>query len=370
MAVEMLAPSTKTLRRRNALEPYLVKLDAALGRLPVEGVPPPLKLNVGDASLVIESWVSARADARNAFDDEDDQTELLRQSLALWLKGSVDIGNLREGVRSGAGNLYELQAELMLDSAFGSALLRDIQDGVDNLVKNGELEEAKRFSKFQHQMRCVVREIKQSVAASNGNRADDLADQPTDHQPAKKVIVESALPEVERETPAPRRRPRPPAETSVTPPVRTSPPRYRTEILIALDVIALIVILFVTGPRSKIDRPARILTHGDFPNAAPLTEIVARPPALYAVVDEKTWSGYDDAQKRRFIDGIGSVLLTKSYGGFLLKTPDGRIVGEWLETGGTRLLEPEAIVRSEPSDPSLPAASVTRVDAEYSRFVP
>jgi len=371
MNVETLAPETKTLRRRSALEPYLVKLDAALRRLPPDGATS-LKVTVGEASLLIEPWITSRADPRNARSNgEPERTELLRQSLALWLKGSVDVCSLRDGVRNGSGNLYGLQAELMLDSAFGSALVRELQDGVDAMVKAGELEEAKRFSKFQHQVRCVVREIKQSIAESNGRRADELVEQLTDHQPAPPTKPAPMLRETELETPAPRRRPRPAVEKPVAPVPHTSGSRYRTEVLIALDVIALVACFFLTGHSGPAGRPPRALTHGDFPNAAPLTELVARPPTLYATIDEKTWSGYDDKQKRRFVDGMGSVLLTKSYGGLLLKTPDGRLVAEWLEKGGTRLLASEPIVRSDPEQAPSPTPEKTnRAGAMYSRFVP
>jgi hypothetical protein len=371
MNVETLAPETKTLRRRSALEPYLVKLDAALRRLPPDGATS-LKVTVGEASLLIEPWITSRADPRNApSGGEHDRTELLRQSLALWLKGSVDVSSLRDGVRNGSGNLYGLQAELMLDSAFGSALVKELQDGVDAMVKAGDLEEAKRFSKFQHQVRCVVREIKQSIAESNGQRVDELVEQLTDHQPAPPTKPVPMLRETEQETPAPRRRPRPTVEKPVAQVPQTSGLRYRTELLIALDIVALVVVLFLKRSSGAADRSPRDLTHADFPNAAALSELVAHPPALYATIDEKTWSEFDDKQKRRFVDGMGSVLLTKSYGGLLLKTPNGRIVAEWLEKGGTHLLGSEPIVRSELEGAPPPApAKADPAGAKYSRFVP
>lgn len=372
MTVETLAPGTKTLRRSRALETYLVHLDEELRRLPPHGGPPP-KIKVGQVSVLIEPWIVARVRPQSTISDDGlERTALLRQSLALWLKSSRDVNNLRRSVDGGSENLYALQAELMLDSAVGSTLLREIQDSVDDLVKKGALDEARRFSKFQHQARCVCREIKHAIAESNGKLPDELVEPSTDQQPVSMEATRALMSELEEDPPPPRRRRRPARADADSTMFAARKKRYRTEILIGLDVLAILACLVVAASRT-VDKTPRALTLGDFPNAAPLIEIVARPPTLYANLDAKAWSEYDDKQKRRLVDGMGGVLLTNGYWGGLLRTTDGRLIAEWLENGGTRLLGDGAGVRQITADPSAPQAATPQPDvvaAQYSRFVP
>lgn len=373
MTVEALAPSMKVQRRRRALEPYWVKLAEVLNRQPQDGTQPP-KVWIGDVSFSLEPWIAARALVEGgATEDDSGRVALLRQCLALWLKGSIDVRNLRQCAQGGSGDLYTLQAELMLDSAFGTALHRELQDHVDDLVKWGEMDEARRFSKFQHQVRCAVREIMQSVTESNGQRGEEPVQTPPDRKASATTPPSTGalLREVDDEPSSPRPRRR--RTQALAAAARgASKPFMRTGVLVGLDVAALLVCGFVTARSFTVAGTPPALTQRDFPNASSLVDVVARPPALYATVDGKAWSGYDAPQKRHFVDGLGNVLLSNGYWGLLLKTPDGQLVGEWLENGGTRLLgtgQPALEAAGSSSSRIAPAAA-QRVASRYSRFVP
>lgn len=363
MTVETLVHGTKTMRQRRALEAYVARLEDAFRGQPLDGGSSTV-LSIDGVSLPLEPWIVARMNPPDAApDDGSGRTELVRQSLALWLKISVDLRNLRDGVQNGSENLYELQAELMLDSAFGSSLFRELQDNVDGLVKQGKLAEARRFSKLQRDLRGVVRDMKHSITESNGTPDGEPVAQPADRKPAPPPPMARVLHETDLEEPVPRprRRPRPKGADPTT--LKPSRVRSRTKLLLALNGVALLVCAVLTVPLLKLGRTPRALTLADLPNVAPLIEIQARPPALYATVDGKRWSGFDDKEKRRFVDGIGSVLLTEGYWGLLVKTEDGRLVGNWLARRGTRLID---------ATPEVAAIAQTATDVapQYTRFIP
>jgi hypothetical protein len=395
MAVATQGPGTKTTRQRRALESYVAKLEHEL-RGHIRGGASSIVVSIDGFSLTLDPWTSAHTNPLAAASEEESaRIELVRESIALWLKILVDLRNLGDGLISGMGNLYELQAELMLDSAFGSSLLRELQDCVDGLVKRGGVEEARQFSKLHRHLRGIVRDMKKSITESNAIPLDEpqgetieqpieqAAEQPIEQPVERKQEIAPAtaqlLNELEPTEPVqrPRRRPRPQATAGAT--GAAAPDRFRglsrTACLVVLNAVALVVYLVQTAPFLTPGKTIRALALGDFPNVTPLIEVQARPPALYAIVDGKTWSGFDDKEKHHFVDGMGNVLLTEGYGGLILKTADGRLVSDWLEHGGTHVFDVKSLAPAKPVDASAPeqpsaAATVNRTTSKFSRFVP
>jgi hypothetical protein len=368
---EALVQGSKGVKRRRTLEPFLLKVQDVL-RLQPPDAGRSKRLSIDGVALSLEPWVVACVGSQEGSPEtQTDRFELLSQSLALWLKSALDVRSLRREIKNGSSNLYEEQAKLMLDSAFGAGLLQDLQSCVDGLVRQGDFEEAKRLSKFRGQVSALVREVKQVIAESNAYSAPDAefeietpeeipATPAAPQAAAPAAVATSVLREPDPAIRRPVRRPRPVPAVSKPDEPGAKSSGYRTLILFVLDVAALVAWVLLTMPsRMQAQVPAALGSH-DFENASALVEIVARPPALYASVDQKTWSGYDPKRQRRFVDSMGNVLLTHGYWGLLLKTSDGRLVGEWHENGGTRLLEPT------PQGPKTPG----HIAGRYSRFVP
>jgi hypothetical protein len=333
---EVLVQGAKGVKRRRTLEPYMLKVQEVFRREPFDPSRS-RRLSIDGVAVSVEPWVIASVETQAGLaDGTNDLAELLGQSLALWLKTALDVRSLRREIQGGSSNLYEEQAKLMLDSALGATLLQELQKCVDGLVQQGDLEEAKRLSKFRGQMSGLVRELKQVISDSNGPSEDEPdemfvevqaapapAPMPASAPASVPAAVAARLPrEQDPETHAPvrRRRPAPPKpQAPETVPTQSS---YRTQILVALNVVALIALIVMRMPSHGSGKtPAALVAH-DFENAAALVAIVARPPALYASVDKKVWSAFNPEQQKQFVDSMGSVLASHGYWGLTLKTSD------------------------------------------------
>lgn len=361
---EVLVQDAKGVKRRRTLESYRLRILEVLHREPFDPGRT-RRLSVDGVAVSLEPWVVACVEPQaGVTDGNTDRAELLGQSLALWLKTSLDVRSLRRAIQSGSSNLYEEQAKLMLDSALGAALLQELQSCVEALVQHGDLEEAKRLSKFRGQVSGLVRELKQVISDSNGPSAAKPGEPPAEAQakpsPPPAAVARSLPrePDPEIHATVPRPRPAPAKPRLAEPSSKLS--SFRTMILVALNLVTLVTSIVLRVPAHTYGKTAPALDAHAFENATALVEIVSRPPALYASVDQKVWSAYNLKQQREFVDSMGSVLHTHGYWGLTLKTSDGRLVGQWLEHGGTRLLQ------------AAPEGSTTpgRAAGEYSRFIP
>jgi polyhydroxyalkanoate synthesis regulator phasin len=375
---EVLVQGAKGVKRRRTLEPYMLKVQEVFRREPFDPSRS-RRLAIDGVAVSVEPWVIASVETQAGLaDGTNDLAELLGQSLALWLKTALDVRSLRREIASGSSNLYEEQAKLMLDSALGATLLQELQKCIDGLVQQGDLEEAKRLSKFRGQMSGLVRELKQVISDSNVSSEAEIEEVSDEEEtapapaparaparaPAPASVPAAVAARLPREsdpeihTPVRRRRPAP-AKPQPAEPVHTSS-SYRTQILVALNVVALIALIVLRMPsRGSGKTPAALDAH-DFENAAALVAIVARPPALYASVDKQVWSAFSPEQQQQFVDSMGSVLASHGYWGLTLKTSDDRLVGQWFEKGGTRLFEVAPAGQKKPG----------RESGQYSRFVP
>jgi hypothetical protein len=213
--------------------------------------------------------------------------------------------------------------------------------------------------------------MKESIASSGGMSAEARFAQPQERKPAPTPKMERILDEAELNEPArrPQRRPKPkPATADAAPP---APGFSRTKLLLALNCIALLTCAIMMQPLLTLGETPRALALPDFPEVGPIVELQARPPALYAIVNGKTWNAFDEKQKRHFVDGMGSVLLTEGYWGLTVKTQDGRLVADWLEHGGAHLLNSQDDTSAVDGETHAPAqAKAPAAAGQYSRFVP
>ena len=116
-------------RYQRALQPYLKKLQAIntdSGSAPDQ----PVALKIGERKLRLSPWEKARI--AEFFDKEAGDTDwsvLVAHGSALIAKAMVDVERLRRDPTSSV--FYALQAELMLDSAIGAALMKEIRELVE-----------------------------------------------------------------------------------------------------------------------------------------------------------------------------------------------------------------------------------------------
>ncbi len=329
---------TKVSRRRRGIAPFLEELEAALAT----GSPAALLFNAGgpDAQPVaLDSWAVEwiQASARKPKGPAE-LPELLKQCLAFLAKSSADVARLRKEAPRAGTDFYALQAELMLGSAVGMALLREAQKSVDDLVAIGLVDDARMLARFQNRLRSTVRELKLSIAESNRGRDDELVEEFTDQAaPAteRTMAVHVEIDESPSTVPQRASEPRAKRIPATIAPLRR---RWRTAVLLVSVMSALAVWLAVQAIPTLTGGSAKVVSRADFNASAPILHIAAPPPSAYVVVDPARWSAYDEGQQRRLVEVMGGVLAVHGYWGLLVRTPDGKAVARWVEGRGSDLL--------------------------------
>jgi hypothetical protein len=137
--------------------------------------------------------------------------------------------------------------------------------------------------------------------------------------------------------------------------------RFRTEVLLGLVGVAAVAWIAGRGMPWLTERKARILVRGDFAASAPIREVVSRPPSLYVSVDTAAWEALGENQKLHLVEDMGSVLLTHGYWGLVVRTPEGKPVAWWRDSGAGLVA---------PFSPETAPAEEHAAPERYDRFVP
>jgi len=342
MPVVATPPSATTKRRRRALDRYLEKLRSLCsGRAaPGDG---PSTIDTGEGCVTAEPWVMECVQAR--FNDESDapsaDADLVTQAVALQLKCTVDSTRLRRLTAPTGKAFYTVQAELMLGTAIGMALLREVQSAINDAVRKGEMERARNFTRFQHDLRTTVANVKKMIAESEQQSAEALSDKLTD-QPRE---MDTLLPRSDRGRTVPN-----PAEQRLTEMRSAAAARKRarealahlpsrTEVLVVLLSVLIAVWLGFVKLPGQFERGRELLTLDNLPALDALVQVDASPPSLYVAVDPEQWARLDERRQRATVSSVSTVLVARGYTGALFRTTEGVPVARWLELTGVHLIE-------------------------------
>jgi hypothetical protein len=219
--------------RLQVLDPFIVELHDALGAPAREGPDgETVCLCVSGRELTVDSWTSERMDPRSASGDRllAECCRVVTQSVALLAKCARDLEALEgQGARGGGqGELDGLRSELMLDAAIGGSLVRDVQAIIDEMLKSGQVEEAGHLSKFLHNLRHTVYELRKQVTPEYRLTVETLAEQLSDS--ALEAELDDAVTEAVDPEKAAARRQAAEAAAKAPPPVadpEPSPIRHR-----------------------------------------------------------------------------------------------------------------------------------------------
>lgn len=338
MAATVAPASTRPSQTRiKAIEPHLKKL----GRLLSQSAEP-LEIRLYESELVLDSWEDEQLRLFLARDAEQDKNRalLLVQGVALLLKSAADVDSMMSAADPSEEQLYTLQADLMLDTAIGMALLREMQKAQDDLVREGAVTEAKRLSAFQHKMRRALADIKKMIGESEHERAeqisDDLTDQPREQTASLDgMMLDRAAAEVaeeyERESLRDRAADKARAALAKLP--------SRTDILMYSFALTLAIWLGAIKLPQLIKMEPAVLTKADFPQAALFLDVTAKPPSVFIEVDGAAWREMDEHRRIALVEMTGEVLESGGYSGALLRTERGRPLAQWMKSGGATLIE-------------------------------
>ncbi len=166
--------------RLRVLQPYFNRLRQWNERVPGASRDLPATVLIGTQRLAVDPWERSVISAWSGLKDSPEQTPLPLEVLACVAKTFTDTERLRIGRDQSRDELYRLQAEIMLDSAIGTALLREIRRIVDESVAAGAHREARQWVSLQRRLRQAVSQAILRLAESERERVQTLADTLTD----------------------------------------------------------------------------------------------------------------------------------------------------------------------------------------------
>jgi hypothetical protein len=314
-----------------------------------------VRLDMGQQSLTLEPWV--RESILSSAVDEG-VGDVLAQCVAVLMKISSDFESYETMARAEGEQRYALQAELMLDTAIGAALLRELQHAVNEAVGSGDMGKAKSLSRFQHEMRRGLASTKKGIAqteeASVERLTDSLTDRPRDEAPAEDTAPRltgriSSAQEARALSRQVRRRV---VRVAARLPARTD---------ILIGVLALVFVLWIGTvmlPRVLSDDGPRPLTLEELQSDT-IHSVEARPPSLYVHLDEGEWLRLTDDERGELLERVSVILLTNGYTGALFDTTGGRPVARWLVAHGSEMI----LTEEEPLEPVSALPPATRFGA-------
>ena len=262
---------------------------------------------------------------------------LVSHGHAFLAKTNADIASLTANSELSRNTLYTLQAELMLDVAIGTALLREFQPAIDEAVAAGELAGAKELTQLGHRLRKGVASAQKVISEAGRSDASRLADVMTEI-PCEAAPTTGALDQVAREIGGDYDRGKRKARVrrQILSQVRLP---SRTELLVTALACALLLWVGLAKLPEFLHRGPRLIVGEDFTESSVL-EVVARPPSLFVTLDASSWESADTAARDSMLAELVSVpLVDDDYRGALIKTSDGRPVAAWIRGAGIRQLE-------------------------------
>jgi len=376
------------------LNPFIAELQSALGASPkpvLEGET--ICLRVSGRELTVDPWTTERLDPQARVNDalEADCRRVVTQSVALLAKCGGDLSALEGQDPQSTGGLYMARAEVMLDAAIGGSLVKDIQRVMDDLLKAGRHEEASGLSKFNHQLRHTVYELRKCIDPEYRSTIEELAEQlaetgavdvpekPATDAPPAPVPSRRATPQPDRSRPA-TPAPAPPlrrhgsarpahaaAEAAATAgrlpsfdlPLRT---KVLGAMLLVTAFILFLAILPVLFPARPAGEPP--VSAASFPGL--VRSVEDHWPGLYVTLETEAWDALDQAGRIELLHELSAGLTSRRYKGAFVRTPDGRPLGQWLWNNGVTLLDdgaeqwepgtpPNFPTRTHPTPPAHPS---------------
>lgn len=322
---------------RSLLAPYLARLDVLAQHRGQDDRA--TRIAVGGESIVVEPW--ERGQILLAFEGAGrasrDVPPLIASGVALQTKAYHDLSKRPDADHAVPPG--ETRDALMHDSVLGNALLGDLQAAVDQLVKRGRVDDARRLTEFRNKL---GRAISMVVDALGDEVVAVLAQQ------RREAALLAKAERLERESEAARlgvgeQRPEGPPDLAAIDAVAVSP-RARVGARMKWFVGALVISLaalaglHLSGILGKHGPEFPILTVADFQTHGPVQEVLARPPSVYVRVDGDAWNRLGVDERQAALEGLSGVVSEAGYNGMHLTTGNGRTVGQWLKNTGSRLI--------------------------------
>jgi hypothetical protein len=340
------APAAKVNQaRQRAIAPHLEKLEQLYAQWVGDGRSGGcMEIRLHESLLPLDSWETeqVRLFLENELVRDGGPPFIVSQGVALLIKCAADMFSMMSAVDPSEDQFYALQAELMLDTAIGMAMLRETQQAQNNLVQEGDVEQARKLSKFHHKLRNSLAIAKKMIGETERERADQITDQLTDEPRQEsaspdKLAMDSAAARAAEQYEQSKIRER--VQRKAREALSKLP--SRTDLLIYGFLLVMAVWLgAVVLPQAIRSEPPTI-SLADLNGSGIFTRVEAKPPSLFIEVDMAMWDELDAEARLTLVEMTGHVLAENGYSGALLRTARGRPLAQWLEKRGAVLIETE-----------------------------
>jgi hypothetical protein len=342
-------PAQETPARQRALGAYVLRARGWCLERAADAIDGTISLRLSDRSLTLDraEFSMLLREARVEASSCGPGGQLGLEIFALLTKCLEDLASLRNTSKPTSSEMYALQAELMLDSALGTALLADSQGQINLLLAEGDQTRAEPLTRLRQRLRKSVAEVGQSIAESERERAQVLAGTFTQESLAATHACEIDLEDPEllaAATPARPQRTLKRSTSQASPATPTEPTDASrlelsaTTFLGAGLALALLVWLLAFVLPGLKEPSFRLLAASDFPSDEILRQVDARPPSLFVRVDGAAWSALDDTDRTELLEEMSRVLERHDYSGAFIETEQGLPVAQWLRERGPELI--------------------------------
>jgi hypothetical protein len=336
--------------RTKILAPYLERLGIGVD---TDGKPVelPAIIDADDYILELDDWERSVLRDHPAGTDAKGRPwpSLVSQGLAFQMR-YIERAAFFDGAEVPASERAKMIGHLIIDGAIGITLLDDLQWAINRLIREGQVQVARRLTEFRNAVNQNVSRVRSYADAETFARSESAAAELSDGQ------IQEYWPEIPPETegegqpvsaarkpsPRPSRPKRPPKQVAKPLPPR---PPVRDEDPNSSRLLSLTIVLVVSGllwsfvsPRDASFEPPPTLTQQDFAKVPSIAEIEARPPSLYVTFSATEWREMGEMQRWRAVEQIGTIATEAGYLGAHMRTSDGKTVGQWLKRRGVKTI--------------------------------
>lgn len=259
----------------------------------------------------------------------------------------IDLKNLTE--------VYSRQAEMMLDVAVGTIVVRDLQVKCNELLAAGNSNDVRELNQLQHETRKVVQQVRCSLNEKEKERASELA---TAFQQDVETGAEFLLDLPERSvssgstvaSAAGRHRDRAPRSPTNTPTSAQSQPvvirvteassrpggfRWGALSVVAVAIFAGLAIYGVAQHRVQAGRGNAAESLATMmSNESGITHVQDRRPYLVLTVHADFWDSTSGSERRNWIRGLSRLAERHGYSGLAVRSSSGVPLAEWVRGRG------------------------------------
>ena len=289
--------------------------------------------------------------------------DLVTQGVAVIAKCRTDLAE----TGSQADNMnvtYARQAEMMLDAAVGSVVVRELQKLGNNLLARGDNEDVKELNRFQHEVRRTVQQIRGSLSETEKARASEFAELirggQDDPGGGEFGIDKPAVQDHVAGTPAApvETKPAPGRSTLTAQPVQEHEKRPRIDkpvvtlkdgkgqrghlrsYLMRFVLTVMIVGLATYGVSRLRNDPVQGDASGSLTTAVAsmpgVTEVTDRMPYIVLTVHDDFWAERGDSARKDWIRELSRMTERHGYSSLVVRSTDGTPLAEWVRGRGIK----------------------------------